>query len=381
MIRTIGRRASWGRRSSGPRAPPRPTLPASTRRSCRGRWPWGRARAPARSSSTSTATSPAGPARRRRRYDLKSTTKSFGGLLLCLGLDDHKVTLARRAPTRPELRPAERGARPRKVTVGQLATHTAGFDKPGGFVPILYKPGSAFAYSDGGANWLADVLTSAYHRDLAALFRDRIGSKLGITIGWRGNAYRPATLGGVPRREFGSGVSASVGAMARVGQLLLQGGRWDGSPVLSPGCVRSLGIPRRACRACPSGPRSRPVRAGTTGCCGGTTTTARCRACRGTRSGAGAWATASSWWCRARGWWSRVPAGPGSGAGRRTTGCWRRSSGRWSPRSSSGGGGRPAQQPPGMEYRRHSNRSPSGQQQPCRGTAARTARSRPGSTR
>src|SRR3954465_3970415 len=27
-------------------------------------------------------------------YDLKSTTKSFGGLLLCLALDDGKVTLA-----------------------------------------------------------------------------------------------------------------------------------------------------------------------------------------------------------------------------------------------------------------------------------------------
>ncbi len=175
------------------------------------------------------------------RYDLKSTTKSFGALLLCLALDDHKVTLASKGSDFVPSFGQPSTAQARGVTVRELATHTAGFDKPGGFVPILYKPGSAFAYSDGGANWLADVLTSAYHRDLAALFRDRIGSRLGITIGWRPNAYRPATLGGVPRREFGSGVSASVGAMARVGQLLLQGGRWDGSPVLSSGCVRSLG--------------------------------------------------------------------------------------------------------------------------------------------
>ena len=87
------------------------------------------------------------------------------------------------------------------------------------------------------------MLTSAYRQDLAALFRSRIGSKLGITIGWRSNAYRPKTLDGVPRREFGSGISASVDAMARVGQLLLQGGSWNGSPVLSPDCVHSLGVP------------------------------------------------------------------------------------------------------------------------------------------
>src|SRR5689334_25174960 len=59
----------------------------------------------------------------------------------------------------------------------------------------------------------------------------------------RGNAYRPKTLDGVPRREFGSGVSASVAAMARVGQLLLQGGNWKGSQLVSSDCVHSLGVP------------------------------------------------------------------------------------------------------------------------------------------
>jgi CubicO group peptidase (beta-lactamase class C family) len=87
------------------------------------------------------------------------------------------------------------------------------------------------------------VLTSAYRQDLAALFRSRIGSKLGVSVRWRSNAYRPTTLNGVPRREFGSGISASVDAMARVGQLLLQGGNWNGSQVISPGCVHSLGVP------------------------------------------------------------------------------------------------------------------------------------------
>jgi CubicO group peptidase (beta-lactamase class C family) len=177
------------------------------------------------------------------RYDLKSTTKSFGALLLCLALDDHKVTLASKGSDFVPNFGQPSTAAARKVTLGQLATHTAGFDKVGGFVPILYKPGSAFAYSDGGANWLADVLTSAYRQDLAALFRNRIGSKLSISVRWRSNAYRPTTLNGVPRREFGSGISANVDAMARVGQLLLQGGNWNGSQLVSSDCVHSLGGP------------------------------------------------------------------------------------------------------------------------------------------
>src|SRR3954469_20902829 len=33
---------------------------------------------------------------RTKVYDLKSSTKSFGGLMLCLALDDHKVALSDR---------------------------------------------------------------------------------------------------------------------------------------------------------------------------------------------------------------------------------------------------------------------------------------------
>src|SRR4051794_9267476 len=167
-----------------------------------------------------------------KRYDLKSSTKSFGALLLCLALDDHKVTLSSKgADFVPDFGQPS-AALAGSVTVKELATHTAGFDKAGGFVPIKYKPGTAFAYSDGGANWLTDVLTSAYHQDMAALFRSRIGSKLDISIGWRSNQYRPPTLNGVPRREFGSGITASVEAMGRVGVMLQHGG----AGVISPGC-------------------------------------------------------------------------------------------------------------------------------------------------
>jgi CubicO group peptidase (beta-lactamase class C family) len=44
------------------------------------------------------------------------------------------------------------------ITVLQLATQTAGFDKPGGFIDLLFEPGTVWAYTDGGVNWLADLL-------------------------------------------------------------------------------------------------------------------------------------------------------------------------------------------------------------------------------
>jgi len=39
---------------------------------------------------------------------------------------------------------------------------------------------------------------------------------------WRNNSYRPRLLEGIPRREFGSGVSANIEAMSRFGYLYLQ---------------------------------------------------------------------------------------------------------------------------------------------------------------
>jgi CubicO group peptidase (beta-lactamase class C family) len=63
----------------------------------------------------------------------------------------------------------------------------------------------------------------------------RIARPVGIPdaeLGWRTHAYRPATLRGLPRREFGSGLSATARVMARIGLLLLRGGLWRGTRLL-----------------------------------------------------------------------------------------------------------------------------------------------------
>jgi CubicO group peptidase (beta-lactamase class C family) len=184
-----------------------------------------------------------------RRFDLKSTTKSMGGIALGLALDENKVELTDAAATHlPNV-----GLDP-AVTVLQLATHTAGFPKPGGFEALAFTPGTTFFYSDGGLNWLADVLTVAYQQDLSVLLNTRVWSKIGMVanndIQWRTNVFRPAATrpAGFPAnlvyRELAAGVISNVNSMARVGLLFLRGGMWNSERILSQEFVDIVRTPR-----------------------------------------------------------------------------------------------------------------------------------------
>jgi CubicO group peptidase (beta-lactamase class C family) len=167
-------------------------------------------------------------------YDLKSATKSFGSVALMLGVADGKVRLDEPLEEcRPGVARDVEGDPPRKwgdeITLDDLATHSAGFSKRGGFGTLMYEPGTEWAYSDSGPNWLAECLTLAYGRDLRDVMFDRVFTPIGIgpeDLTWRDNQYRPKEIGGIPRREFGAGIHANVDAMARFGYLLLHQGKW-----------------------------------------------------------------------------------------------------------------------------------------------------------
>ncbi|KON28649.1 hypothetical protein AC481_00755 [miscellaneous Crenarchaeota group archaeon SMTZ-80] len=185
------------------------------------------------------------------RYDLKSTTKSIGATALGMALEDGLVGLNDVA----QVYLADIGIPPEsnsdtgwldKITILHLATHTAGFDKPGGYVDLLFKPGMTWAYSDGGANWLADVLTVVYKQDLNGVMFKRVFTPLGIDsldLTWRRNAYRSDTLDGIKRREFGSGIRADIDAMAKIGYLYLRRGVWNGERILPESFVEQAGRP------------------------------------------------------------------------------------------------------------------------------------------
>jgi len=174
------------------------------------------------------------------RYDLKSTTKSFGAAALGLAIQDGKARLSDKARahhsafgTPPDANAATGWLE--HITLQHLASQTAGFDKPGGFEPLLFAPGTQWAYSDGGPNWLADCLTLACRRDLDEWMFERLFTPLGIRradLVWRKNQYRPDSIDGLKRREFGAGISANVDAMARFGLLWLRGGEWKGAQIL-----------------------------------------------------------------------------------------------------------------------------------------------------
>ena len=68
-----------------------------------------------------------------------------------------------------------------RVKVRHLATQSAGFPKTGGFGTLQFEPGTGWFYSDGGTNWLADMLTVVYRQDLNLVMRSRVLTPMGIT--------------------------------------------------------------------------------------------------------------------------------------------------------------------------------------------------------
>ncbi|MBN1806735.1 MAG: serine hydrolase [Sedimentisphaerales bacterium] len=197
-------------------------------------------------------------------YDLKSSTKAIGVTALGLALKDGKIKSIddrakqyhRQFGIPPESN--NESGRLEKITIFHLATQTAGFDKKGGYTELMFEPGTKWSYSDGGTNWLAECITSAYGQDLYELMFERIFSPIGTKksdLTWRNNAYRPKEIDGINRREFGSGISAKVDAMARIGYLYLRGGRWQDEQIIPgwfvdmartvPRSVRGLEVVRK----------------------------------------------------------------------------------------------------------------------------------------
>jgi CubicO group peptidase (beta-lactamase class C family) len=199
----------------------------------------------------------------RTLYDLKSTTKSFGAAALGLAITDGKIRLPDKATNYQSsfgIPPATNKATGwlDEITIFQLATHTGGFEKPGGYEPLIFRPGTTWSYSDGGPNWLAECLTAIYGVDLNDLMFERVFAPIGIRktdLRWRNNSYRPHTIetknGAVKRREFGAGIHANVDAMARFGYLHLRGGEWEGQRILAKSFVDQVRIVPRGIAGLP----------------------------------------------------------------------------------------------------------------------------------
>ncbi len=192
--------------------------------------------------------------------DVKSTTKSIGGIALALAIDDSLLTLNDLAQSKlptigtdPTRTPpfANDPTKLDDITILQLATHTAGFEKDRfAWVPLKYTPGSTWSYSDGSLNWLADVLTTVFQRDLKTMLAERVWTPIGINAGdlsWRdvgADELRPPVPNNIKHRELASGMDINANAMARVGLLYLRKGMWNGTRIISESSVQLASTPR-----------------------------------------------------------------------------------------------------------------------------------------
>lgn len=109
----------------------------------------------------------------------------------------------------------------------------------------LQPPGSYWEYNDVRINQLSLALLHLFGRPLPEVLRDTLMQPLAASDGWRWDGYDDAwfELGGrrvqsVPGgTHWGAGISISARDQARLGQLLLDGGKHQGRALLAPDWV------------------------------------------------------------------------------------------------------------------------------------------------
>ncbi|NLH14944.1 MAG: serine hydrolase [Phycisphaerae bacterium] len=167
---------------------------------------------------------------------------------------------------------------PRKslITVRQLGSHTSGLADaeadnlphekltgwPGNFwkrlpvpndpftisrdiTPVIFVPGENFQYSNPGIGMLTYVVTAALrqgpHKDVRTLLRDRIMRPIGIRDqDWSIGYGQTFIVDGLPLIGSWGGGSYTARATARVGQLMLNEGVWEGRRLLSAESVHAV---------------------------------------------------------------------------------------------------------------------------------------------
>ena len=216
----------------------------------------------------------AGPNQRRGIGALgKSVTAA---LVLLVALSDESLALD--DPASRYVRQWREDPVKRSITIRQLVAHSSGLDDVNFFrkqsawkqayleqadqrfhravmtTPVLFEPGTRYAYSGIGYYVLAYATAVALSQgddrvDLRSLLASRIMEPLGVprhdwTISY-GQAYE---WDGYRLYALGSGGSYTPRALARVGQLLLNRGEWQGRRLLAERWVDAmlsdLGSPR-----------------------------------------------------------------------------------------------------------------------------------------
>ena len=180
-----------------------------------------------------------------------------------------------------------------RITIRHLATHTSGIEdaeqddidhaslpgwkgafwkrEPDPFsiavhqAPVIFPPGSSYAYSNPGMADLAYAVTAslkgAPQTDIHALLKARIMEPLGIPeSNWSIGYGRPYEVDGLQLYANWGGGSFTPRATARIGQLMLHQGVWDGKRLFDRALVQRMtsyaGLPIQTRSADRPGPAS-----------------------------------------------------------------------------------------------------------------------------
>ena len=194
-----------------------------------------------------------------------SMSKSLvGGMSLLLALDEGRIAAADAAWK--YIPHWKQDLLKSRITIRQLATHTSGLEdaeqggkphseltgwkanfwkrKPDPFwiaiheTPVIYPPGTRFAYSNPGFAALAYAITASLRggpqRDIDTLLKERVMDPIGVPAGhWSIGYDEPTEQDGLKIYATWGGASYTARATASVGQLMLQRGEWDGRELIS----------------------------------------------------------------------------------------------------------------------------------------------------
>jgi CubicO group peptidase (beta-lactamase class C family) len=195
----------------------------------------------------------------RPHYTASMAKSLVGGMSLLVALNDGH--LAADDPAWKYIPHWKRDPLKSRITIRQLATHTSGLEdaeeggkphaeltgwkgdfwkrKPSPFwiavheTPVIYPPGTKFAYSNPGFAALAYAITAslrgAPQPDILTLLKERVMGPIGVpdqewSIGYDG----PTELDGLKIYATWGGANYTARATASVGQLMLQNGEWNG---------------------------------------------------------------------------------------------------------------------------------------------------------
>jgi CubicO group peptidase (beta-lactamase class C family) len=193
-------------------------------------------------------------------YGTASLAKAIvGGMSLLVALNDGRISLDDPAS---KYIPAWRDdPRKSKITIRHLATHTSGIEdaeeagKPhdqltgwkGDFwkrkpdpisiaihrAPAIFNPGERFHYSNTGMAALGYAVTAALGKDLKSTLKERVLDPLGVPASQLDISYGETyDVDGLKVHANWGGGRFTARATARIGQLMLQRGAWNGRQLL-----------------------------------------------------------------------------------------------------------------------------------------------------